>query len=360
MHLLPTAGPPRATEGYACYWSFAAERQRVYYRRLAECRPPLTEDPVIAVNRFTNPYRASDRVSQYLINCVQYNQEWDWLDTFVRTLVFKVFNRIETWEQIVYQLGEPNWESLKDGSVHHALTSVSQSRPLYSAAYIMPPPRSIPGPKYIRHLELVRQMVAEDAPARILAARTMKSAFQVLRAYDSIGDFLAYQFITDLNYSAHLDFSETEFVVPGPGALRGLQKCFVDTGGRSAAEMLQWTYQRQHIEFGERGLDWQGLWGRPLQLIDIQNLYCEVDKYTRVSHPELGGENSRSRIKQRYRPATTSLTAWFPPKWGLNDLIASREPSAWIRQLAVTSSKAFPPNPEAPAASLLEPQLPGI
>lgn len=360
MELLPTAGPPTTTEGYACYWSFAAERQRVYYRRLADCRPPLTDDQVIAANRFTNPYRASDRVSQYLINRVQYNNEWNWLDTFTRTLIFKVFNRIETWEHIVNQLGEPDWEALRERSVDKALASVPKSRPRYSAAYIMPPPRSFAGPKYIRHLELIRQMVTEDAPARIQAARSMEDAFQILRAYDSIGDFLAYQFITDLNYSQHLGFSETEFVVPGPGALRGLQKCFSDAGGLSPAELMQWTYQRQHIEFDQRGLNWQSLWGRPLQLIDIQNLYCEVDKYTRVSHPELGAENSRARIKQRYRPASEALTAWFPPKWGLNDFVTSECRRAYAGGSAAPCSTVRSPSFEADVASLDEPHLPGV
>ena len=34
-------------------------------------------------------------------------------------------------------------------------------------------------------------------------------------------------------------------------------------------------------------LDFQNLWGRRLQLIDCQNLFCEVDKYSRVypAHP---------------------------------------------------------------------------
>jgi len=32
-----------------------------------------------------------------------------------------------------------------------------------------------------------------------------------------VGYFLAYQFITDINYSTLTDFSEMEFTVPGPG-----------------------------------------------------------------------------------------------------------------------------------------------
>ncbi len=310
-------GTPTVTEGFDCYWKFAAERQQVYYRRLEGRAGPLTEDPVIVANRFTNAYRASDRVSQYLIARAQYGDDWDWVDTFVRTLVFKVFNRIDTWEHIVRQIGEPDWVALRDGHIARAIEPIAGKRPIYSAAYIMPPPRSATGPKYVRHLELVRRMVLDGAPRDVQSAGSMAQAYGVLRAYESIGDFLAYQFVTDLNYSRHLSFSESEFVVPGPGAVRGLRKCFSDSAGLSDEELLRWTWERQHDEFRSRDLVWDGLWGRQLQLIDVQNLFCEVDKYTRVALPHLSQFAPGKKIKQRYRPSPEPLRAWFPPKWGL-------------------------------------------
>ena len=58
------------------------------------------------------------------------------------------------------------------------------------------------------------------------------------------------------------------------------------------------------------------LWGRPLQLIDCQNLFCEVDKYARVAHPEIGS-GGPTRIKQTYSADPRPLTLGYPPKWGL-------------------------------------------
>jgi hypothetical protein len=149
----------------------------------------------------------------------------------------------------------------------------------------------------------------------------MADAYRALIAYESIGPFLSYQFLTDLNYSAHLDFTETEFVVPGPGALRGMRKCIAEPGDFSPPDVIRWTMDAQASAFRERELAWMDLWGRELQLIDIQNLFCEVDKYTREAHPELSCHAPGKRIKQRYRAVLTPLTAWFPPKWGLNDSI---------------------------------------
>jgi hypothetical protein len=74
----------------------------------------------------------------------------------------------------------------------------------------------------------------------------------------------------------------------------------------------------QEEEFAARGITFQSLWGRRLQLIDCQNLFCEVDKYCRIYHPEIQGLSDRTRIKQEYQQNRTPLTLWFPPKWNLN------------------------------------------
>ena len=59
--------PAKPTAVYDTYWQFAAERQEMFFRRLDGSRPPWTDDSILSRFKFTNAYRASDRVSQYLI-----------------------------------------------------------------------------------------------------------------------------------------------------------------------------------------------------------------------------------------------------------------------------------------------------
>src|SRR5438876_4785648 len=151
----------------------------------------------------------------------------------------------------------------------------------------------------------------------------MREWFDKLIAYPMMGDFLAYQYVIDLNYSDYLNFSEMEFVVPGPGARGGLRKCFHSLGGLSEADAIRLVTERQESEFERLGLNFKSLWGRPLQLIDCQNLFCEVDKYARVAHPEIVGITGRARIKQRFRMRLNPIIPWYPPKWGLNERIAN-------------------------------------
>ena len=104
--------------------------------------------------------------------------------------------------------------------------AMERGKKIYSAAYIMPSGGSLGfDRKHRNHLTLVRRMMEDELPARLAVAKTMQKAFDLILAYPTIGDFLAYQFITDINYSAITDFSEMDFVVPGPGARDGLRKC---------------------------------------------------------------------------------------------------------------------------------------
>jgi hypothetical protein len=191
---------------------------------------------------------------------------------------------------------------------------------VYSAAYIMPP-LSRGEPKHEGHLRLLEDMMAQGTWRKVQRARDMAHAYSELLAFRSIGPFLAYQFMIDLNYSEILAFSEMDFVHPGPGALRGIAKCFVDTAGLDASGLVRWVCDNQESHLDRLELVFPALPGRRLQLIDCQNLFCEIDKYSRVAFPQLNKPDRQTRIKQRFRPQEGLPAPWFPPKWGVNERI---------------------------------------
>lgn len=321
-HILPI----RPSVVYDSYWRFAAERQEIFFKRVNGIPSPWTHDPVLREYKFTNAYRASDRVSQYLIRHIIYRDDLPSSpdEVFFRIMLFKFFNKIETWETLQAALGSITLEDYFFPRYDRILSKVMErGEAIYSAAYIMPSGGKALGHdrKHRNHLTLLERMVAESLPERLTEATSMQKAFSLLRSYPSIGDFLAYQYVTDINYSEITDFAETDFVVPGPGSLDGIRKCFVDRGGLSEPEIIKFMADRQDQEFARLGLSFQTLWGRPLQLIDCQNLFCEVDKYARVMHPEVAGISGRQRIKQRFEQTPRFPRPWYPPKWGLNTLI---------------------------------------
>jgi 5-hmdU DNA kinase-like protein len=62
---------------FYAYWRFAAGRQNIFYRRLQRVNGPLTDDliPILRCFKFANTYRASDRVSQFLIRNMIYRDD---------------------------------------------------------------------------------------------------------------------------------------------------------------------------------------------------------------------------------------------------------------------------------------------
>lgn len=320
--------PALVTEVYDSYWHFAAERQRVFFRRVRGAPPPWTEDAVIAAYKFTNAYRASDRASQFLIRQVIYRDDLPVSEPEVcfRILLFKLFNKAETWSLLEAALGPITWEDYRFEHYDAVLSAaMREGHRIYSAAYIMPPGGTAFGhpAKHQNHLRLLERMIATDLPKRIADARTMQRGFELLRSYPTIGDFLAYQFVTDINYSDVTNFSEAEFVVPGPGAIDGISKCFAGTGGLNEPELIRLMAGIQEAEFERLGIEFSSLWGRRLQLIDCQNLFCEISKYARVAYPDILGAAGRTRIKQKFTPDPTPIAFWYPPKWGINEKITA-------------------------------------
>jgi hypothetical protein len=164
---------------------------------------------------------------------------------------------------------------------------------------------------------MLEHMMATGLPAAIAAARDLSGAYRALRKYPSVGPFLGYQWAIDLAYSPVLDADERFYVVPGPGALDGIAKCFEDTGGLSPADVIRWVADTAADQLAARGLLFCDLWGRPPSLVDWQNVFCEVSKYTRATHPGVRGATGRTRIKHEFIPTPRPVCYRFPPKWGL-------------------------------------------
>jgi hypothetical protein len=150
----------------------------------------------------------------------------------------------------------------------------------------------------------------------------MADAFALLKSIPFVGPFLAYQYVTDLNYSDLINFGEDEFVVAGPGALDGISKCFQGAGELNPADIILYMYENQEKHFAELDISFRSLWGRRLQLIDCQNVFCEISKYARAAFPNYSGVAGRTRIKQKFKPTGALPAPWYPPKWNINERVS--------------------------------------
>lgn len=309
------------TPVFESYWRFARERQSIYERRLRNRAGPWSDDPILNTYRFTNVFRAADRVSQYLIAEIQsgLGRPQSPRELFFRTVLFKLFNKIETWELLEKELGPTESADFDYEKANRLLDRLmAEGKRVYSAAYIMPAPPYGHPRKHANHLELLRQMMEARLPERLTQLPSLAYVYDCLLGWPGLGRFLAFQFTIDLNYSSMLSFGESDFVVAGPGAMDGIAKCFSELNGLMPEQVIMQVYENQEQLAGAYGLSPPTLFGRRLQPIDCQNLFCEISKYARVAHPEIVGTANRTRIKQKYHPDAEPVPCpVFPADWNL-------------------------------------------
>src|SRR3546814_17347828 len=113
---------------------------------------------------------SSDVCSSDLIREIQYDsaRSPDPAEVIFRTLLFKIFNKVETWELLETQNGPISWQSFNleaaDNVMHRAMHHGST---IYSAAYIMPMPSMGSQKKHSNHLRLLEQLIQAGHDGKI-------------------------------------------------------------------------------------------------------------------------------------------------------------------------------------------------
>lgn len=306
---------------YDTYWKTATERQEIFFKKLKGLPPPYTNDPIFQGYKFCNVYRASDRVSQFLIKNVIYRHQFDPEDTLFRIFLFRLLNKIETWQSLESKLGDINLKNFGFEKYANILEDIKSSTPIYGNAFILCANKAFGyDEKHKNHLALLESVFKKDKfVLKLVNSKTLKELFETLKQLPLIGNFMAYQVALDLNYSEVFNFDENDFTVAGPGAERGIKKCFIDSDGKSDDYIIQYMVENQEKEFKRLGIKFKDLWGRPMHAIDCQGWFCETDKYSRVKFPEL--KSNRIRIKTKYKPINQGIKYFYPPKWNINNKV---------------------------------------
>ena len=309
-------------EAFRHYFGFMEERMNIFWRRYHEQAMPYTSDIILRNYKFTNVYRATDRVSQYLIKQVINGSDKSLTeeDLLLNILVFKVFNKIDTWEFIKKHYPPITVKTFDAEKLSNLLTSRREQHPIFNGAYIMTgSSRFYTSFKYKhqRWLNMIkREIIDEKKLTAIVKARSLEEVYSLLKKCTFIGLFLAYQYAIDFNYSDVINFSENSFVMAGIGAQRGIKKCFLGLNGYSFEDAIKYTYDNLDSYRSKYGYSFKNLFGREPKLIDLQNCFCETDKYLREKIPGLKVGNKR--IKQRYAENFNRIQFSFPPKWKIS------------------------------------------
>lgn len=284
------------------FLAFVVERHRIWEQRQAGAPQPWTDDPILATRKFTNVFRVLDPGTQFLLTDL-FEPDLDPRDTLMRAFLYRHTGRVETWEFLNIMVGEyPTWQLLDDlrevwhayrGEVsektlmekRHSYTSHkiervkrTTQRPMFTGAYLVFPQSSTPGTdKLDSIIDLTKRLFNPGSPDDImpewLKAKNQQERFKTLRRNKGVGDFMAMQILTDWGYQCGED-REDEFLVPGPGSIKGAKA--LDPDSKTMDVVRRVVKEVRGVANSPR------LGYRSPSLMDIgSNLLCEWSKYVR-------------------------------------------------------------------------------
>lgn len=173
-------------------WYWMRERHSIHERRFAG-QTAWTEDPILQDYKFTNLFRVFDRNTQFILNEVIPDGPSDLTETSFRIVLFRTFNRIETWKRLRNYFGQLKWATFDVDDYYSALVAES---PIYGPAYFIPAPNVLGGhDNPTKHLRMIYLLMTSEFPAELKKLCHLKDALGLTLLYPGLGQFTAFQYV---------------------------------------------------------------------------------------------------------------------------------------------------------------------
>jgi len=285
------------------FWASARIRYNILLRQRGESSllpgGRLTWDTVMEKYRFCNVFREDDRTTVWLRENVRSRFAADPRMALWTTLVFRLFNRIETYKLIDTVVARGPGNDMFEANLRFLLGGVA---PLVTGAYMVKSPARVNKLNgMLKILHPIRLWCAEPRLLDELACwDTMRIAWERLQRFPFIGAFNGYQFVVDLRHTCVLDHASDvlTWAAPGPGSARGAGWLACEDPARFAysraadrEEII--TQMRELLEDSGNAHYWPDTWPT-WEMADVQHWLCEYDKWERGC--------AGQRLKRRYVP----------------------------------------------------------
>lgn len=304
------------------YFKWMDARHRIYLARQAGQPKPWTDDPILRDYKFTNVFRELDKgtlalramekqaVQTYMADDT-YQEGRDQLAPLI--LFNTWWYRIWNWFEHGPACGFVTYEGLRK---YMRLLDATGGR-MWTNAHMI---RGSGGQRkidtYLRMMENVWNNRA-DLTRRVLEHGTLQAAFNVVLETPLIGDFTAYEIVSDLRWNLLVNATDKyTWGNPGNGAIRGMNRL----GLEPTVETMRWLWLSApqmferigstlaHFHFpcdvttqcaGADQIDYfiheDKLIKRshpPFEIREVEHCLCEFDKYERA---RLGQGTPRSK-----------------------------------------------------------------
>lgn len=268
------------------FYHWIVEREKCRIGREQGLPKPWSDDPILQSYRFCNIRREDDTVTKWIhSNWIGgYDVEpYSAKEMVLAMIVARTVNNIETLIEIGFPSGQ--FENWRDRARAKMKLRRDDKKQVWTGAYLVSTNgHSMDKIDYI--LDKVWTPFAQHGRAPY-HGETLECYHKYLMHYDGLGSFMAGQVIADLKFSTALkDAPDWMVWAPiGPGSKRGLNRYFGRPPEKNIPEH-QVLKELQGVQ-----LQVQQRLGLDIAVHNIQNCFCEYDKYLRT---KLGEGKPRS------------------------------------------------------------------
>lgn len=285
-------------KGVSKFFKYARERQQIHLKKKAGDPWPWTKDPILQKYRFCSVFREDDRTTVWFREHVR-DPLRDSPRVLLATVVFRMFNRIETGEAIfcddaLLGIGHSAFaEFLQGGKVsvlkRAILKRLGKRGPYVTGSYTIMGPAGLG--KLDGVLEVIRRFYKKDDWELIAkhalvntGSVTLEQMWDTLRVESYLGVFHSYEIVTDLRHTALLERAPDvmTWASPGPGARRGLNHTYgrpVNDKSVSREGLIE--EMRVITEHSRDPNLWPKDWPK-WEMRDTEHTMCEWWKYERT------------------------------------------------------------------------------
>lgn len=282
-------------------FDYMRSRHQIYLRRKQGLpRAEWTDDWIFQQYRFCNVFRELDRTTIWFRENVREKVPVD--QVLLATVLFRWFNRITSGEAIWLQTdmetdppGATAWDQFigsggNTNAIRAALHQYCGKGPYVTGSYIIKTPdgmSKLDGVLWCVNQFVQRSDLQKTTELMIRISMSLQDAWTWLRGYPFLGDFMAYEIVTDLRHTPLLDKAPDimTWANPGPGAMRGLNRMHGRDLKSKQAKQKYIDEMRELLFISEDRELWPS--GYPaLEMRDIEHSLCELDKYLRVKNGE--------------------------------------------------------------------------
>lgn len=284
---IKSANPQFHPEHLQMFKQFVLDRYKVHLNKdFYQTPKPWTTNRILQNYKFTNVRREHDKTTKYLLNMLEEHEDDFYINKIMNIILYRLFNKIETSQLI----GWVDFHEYDEDAIRSKLSSAAPGFVYFTNAFHTTGMRHAFKKQYpeetFEPMVIVRGChdMVEDIYHGVTRAEEPKNIIECLKWINGIGNFLAYQMFVDFTYIEEFPWSENEFVVSGPGCIKGLSELFVDRDGLSWDELLFWLRDNCPItkqECGELMVDLPQ-YDRYMNIMSLENCMCELSKYIRA------------------------------------------------------------------------------